>query len=208
MASDLATLLDLGRLAAQVAQVVQLRATDVTAGDDLDLLEDRRVEREGPLDTHAEGDLADGEGTADAGALHANDDALELLYAGTAALDDLYVDVHGVAGAEVGDVVALEGIAELGDDVGHGLSSRVPQVSRGIECSTVAQSWWPAAPRSPCGRSSSQTPRTIPGAILRPTGPTSKSARRDGVRRNRSPAPQRRRLTSRVTPGDSSPAGR
>src|SRR4051794_39623013 len=67
--SHLAPLLDLGGLPTQVAEVVQLRPADVTTGHDLDLLEDRRVEREGSLDTDAEGDLADGEGTADAGTL-------------------------------------------------------------------------------------------------------------------------------------------
>ena len=39
-ARGVALLLDLGGLAAQVAQVVELRAADVTAGDDLDLLDD------------------------------------------------------------------------------------------------------------------------------------------------------------------------
>src|SRR3954453_1680892 len=46
---DLALLLDLGGLAAQVAKVVELRAPHVTAGDDLDLVDDRGVQREGPL---------------------------------------------------------------------------------------------------------------------------------------------------------------
>src|SRR5215218_2999734 len=49
-----ALLLDLGGLAAQLAEVVQLRAADVTAGDDLDLLDDRGVYREGALHAHAE----------------------------------------------------------------------------------------------------------------------------------------------------------
>src|SRR5450759_4494012 len=57
-----ALLLDLGSLTAQVAQVVQLGATHVTAGDDLDLLDDRAVQREGALDTDAEADLANGVG--------------------------------------------------------------------------------------------------------------------------------------------------
>ena len=64
--SVVATFLDLGGLAAQVAQVVELRAAHVTAGDDLDLLEDRAVQREGALDADAERDLADREGTPDA----------------------------------------------------------------------------------------------------------------------------------------------
>src|SRR3954453_11040461 len=101
--SGLAPLLDLGGLAAQVAQVVQLRAADVTAGDDLDLLEDRGVQREGALDAHAEGDLADGEAAADAAALDADHDALEDLDAGTVPLDDLHVDLDRVTGPEVRD---------------------------------------------------------------------------------------------------------
>src|SRR3954447_3510070 len=109
--SDLAAFLDLGGLPAQVAQVVQLGPADVTAGDDLDLLEDRRVEREGPLDTHAEGDLADGERTADAGAVDTDHDTLEDLDAGPRALDDLDVHLDGVTGAELGKVGTLAGVA-------------------------------------------------------------------------------------------------
>src|SRR5690242_2385703 len=73
----LALLLDLGRLAAQVTQVVELRSADVTARDDLDLGDDRRVHREGALDTDAEADLADREGLPDAAALPADHHALE-----------------------------------------------------------------------------------------------------------------------------------
>src|SRR5688500_1432123 len=104
--SVVALLLDLGGLAAQLAQVVQLGAADVTAGDELDLLEDRAVHREGALDADGEGDLADREGLAHARALAADDDALELLDTGAVALDDANVDVHGVAGAEGRDVGA------------------------------------------------------------------------------------------------------
>src|SRR3954469_23790446 len=73
----LALLLDLGGLAAQLAEVVQLRPADVAAGDDLDPLDDRGVHREGALHADAEADLADGESLADAAALTADDDALE-----------------------------------------------------------------------------------------------------------------------------------
>src|SRR3954469_6687307 len=83
----LALLLDLGGLAAQLAEVVQLRPADVAAGDDLDLLDDRGVHREGPLDAHAEAHLAHGEGLADAAALAADHHALEDLDARAVALD-------------------------------------------------------------------------------------------------------------------------
>src|SRR6187200_27566 len=130
--SRLAALLDLGCLAAQVAEVVELGATDVTAGHDLDGLEDRGVQREGALDADAEGDLADGERAADPRTVDADHDALEDLDTRAAALDDLHVDLDGVTGAEGRDVVALVDIADLGKDVGHVCSSRVPQVSRGF----------------------------------------------------------------------------
>ena len=54
------------------------------------------------------------------------------------------------------------GVAELGDDVAHVLSSRVPQVSRGIGLGVRAV--WPSGPAlaggagPPCGRSPTQTP--------------------------------------------------
>src|SRR3954454_20394919 len=103
---DVALLLDLGGLAAQLAEVVELGPTDVTAGQHLDLLDDRGVHREGALHAHAEADLADGEGLADAAALTADDDALEDLDAGAVALDHPHVHLHGVTRAELGDVVA------------------------------------------------------------------------------------------------------
>src|SRR5215212_3397466 len=103
---DVALLLDLGGLAAQLAEVVQLRPADVATRDDLDLLDDRGVHREGALHADAEADLAHGEGLADAAALTADDDALEDLDARAVALDHADVDLHGVPGAEVGDVVA------------------------------------------------------------------------------------------------------
>ena len=70
------------------------------------LADDRRVDREGALDADAEADLADGEGLADAVALAADDDALEDLDALAGALDHPDVHLEGVAGREVGDVVA------------------------------------------------------------------------------------------------------
>src|SRR5699024_7582626 len=75
--SALAALLDAGLLAPGVAEVVQLRAADVTADHDLDLLEDRRVKREGALDPDAEGDLPDREGPSDAVPVDTQHDPLE-----------------------------------------------------------------------------------------------------------------------------------
>src|SRR5690606_34254481 len=100
----LATLPDLGGLAVQVAEVVQLRTTHVTALDNLDLGDVRRVHRERTLHADTEGDLAHGEGLADTTALAADDHAFEHLVALAVALDDADVDLQRVARAKVGDV--------------------------------------------------------------------------------------------------------
>src|SRR5690606_6301023 len=109
----LALLPDAGLLAREVAQVVQLRAAHVTAGDDLDLVDGRGVHGEHALHADAEGDLADAEGLAHAVALAANDVALEDLDTGAVALDDLHVHLDVVAGAEGGHVLAQRGLVEL-----------------------------------------------------------------------------------------------
>jgi hypothetical protein len=62
----------------------------------------------------------------------ADDDTLELLDTRAAALDDLHVDVDGVTGTEGRDVGAKGAADELVEHVGHDVSSRLPQVSRGI----------------------------------------------------------------------------
>ena len=52
----------------------------------------------------------------------ADADALEDLDTGAVALDDLDVDLEGVAGAEIGNVVADARGGERVDDVGHAWS--------------------------------------------------------------------------------------
>ena len=91
-----AALADAGALADATAQVVELRAPDVAAGGDLDLLDLRRVERERALDADAEGLLADREGLAHPLALALDHDALEDLRTAARALDDLEVDLDAV----------------------------------------------------------------------------------------------------------------
>ena len=61
--------LDLGGLAHAAAQVIELRPPYVTSGDDLDLGQDRRVDRERALDADTETELAHREGFAGAGTL-------------------------------------------------------------------------------------------------------------------------------------------
>src|SRR3954447_17744611 len=107
--------LDLRRFPDPVAQVVELRPADVAARDDLDLGEDRRVHREGPLDADSEADLAHGEGLPGTAALAADDRALEDLDPLARALDHTDVDLQAVAGSELGFVVAQLGAV---DEVG------------------------------------------------------------------------------------------
>ena len=104
--SELPLLLDLGPLPDTVAQVVELGSADVTTGPDLDAVDDRRVDREGPLNPNTEAELADCEGLTDSAALALDDHALEQLDPLAVALDNTDVHLEGVAGAEVGNIVA------------------------------------------------------------------------------------------------------
>lgn len=116
----LAALLDAGSLAAQVAHVVQLRATYVTLADDLNLLQVRGVYREGTLNTDTEGNLADRERLTDAVTLTTNDEASEDLGTGNRTLDNLDVYVEGIARTEVRDIVAqLACVYKINNAVAH-----------------------------------------------------------------------------------------
>src|SRR6516165_12056664 len=57
-----ALLFDLGFLAAQLSQVVELGAPHITAGHDLDVVDIRRMQREGSLHAYAVALLAHREG--------------------------------------------------------------------------------------------------------------------------------------------------
>src|SRR5689334_1583004 len=70
-------LLDLGSLAPEIAEVVELGAADIAPGHDLDPVQRRAVDRVGALDPDPEADLANREGLAQAGTLAPDDDALE-----------------------------------------------------------------------------------------------------------------------------------
>src|SRR4051812_830821 len=116
--AQVAALADAGALADAAAQVVELGPADVAAGGHLDLLDLRRVHREGALDADAEALLAHGEGLADPVALALDDDALEDLRTATRALDDLEMHAHAVAGLEPRDPPKLRAF-EAFDDAAH-----------------------------------------------------------------------------------------
>ena len=65
------------------------------------------MNREGTLNADTEGNLTDSEGLTDAGALTTDADALEELRTLVVALDNLYVNVEGIAWAEGRDIVCL-----------------------------------------------------------------------------------------------------
>jgi len=93
-------------LAAKSAQVVELGATDVTAADELDVVNDRRVDRELTLDADLERNLADVEGLANAVPVTADNNTLENLDSAAVTFNDVYVNLYRVTDAEVGDVAA------------------------------------------------------------------------------------------------------
>ena len=102
-----ALLADAGLLAGEATKVVELRTANVTARNDLDLLDRRSVNREDTLDADAERDLADAEGFLDAAALASDDVALEHLDTRAVTFNNLHVHLDVVASAEIGNV-ALE----------------------------------------------------------------------------------------------------
>src|SRR4029453_2600800 len=91
---------DAGRLAAQLAQVIQLGATPLAAAHHLDRVDHRRHHREHALHAFAVGNLADGEALVEPAAGTADADAFIGLHAGALPFDHLDVDDHGIAGAE------------------------------------------------------------------------------------------------------------
>src|SRR3954471_3846961 len=116
---------DAGRLAAAVAQVIELGAADLAAAHHLDGVDQRRVDREYALHALAVGNLADREALVEPAARARDAHALVGLHAGALAFLDLDVDGHGVARLEIGDLLVEPGdlfLFEGLDDV-HGQSS-------------------------------------------------------------------------------------
>src|SRR5882724_6508842 len=91
---------DAGRLAAQVAQVIQLGAAHLAAAHHLDRVDHRRHHREYAFDAFTVGDLAHRKTLVEPAAGTADADAFIGLHARAVAFDHLDVDDHGVAGSE------------------------------------------------------------------------------------------------------------
>src|SRR5512135_2364450 len=104
--STFALLPDPPRLAGEPAQVGELRAADLPLPHHLHRPHARPVQREDPLHAHARGPLPHRERLADPAAEPPPAHALERLEALLLPLLDAHHHLHGVAGAEIGQVLA------------------------------------------------------------------------------------------------------
>lgn len=110
-------LFDLRSLTGPVAKVIELSPANNTVANDLDMADTGAVVGEGSLNTDAVAYAANGEGLADAAALHLDDDAFKVLKPLAVAFNDLNVNTHGVADLELGEVGTKLLFFELSDDV-------------------------------------------------------------------------------------------
>lgn len=110
-------LFDLRSLTGPVAKVIELSPANNTMANDLDMADTGAVVGEGSLNTDAVAYAANGEGLADAAALHLDDDAFKVLKPLAVAFNDLNVNTHGVADLKLGEVGTKLLFFELSDDV-------------------------------------------------------------------------------------------
>src|SRR3954467_13604383 len=106
MRSALALLPDSGGLAAQRAEVIQLRAAHPSPANQLDRGDRGAVDREEALDSHTRRDLADRKGLADAATPLGDDDPLERLKTLLVALADANHDPDRISRIECRNVRA------------------------------------------------------------------------------------------------------
>src|ERR1700738_4275128 len=104
---------DAGRLAAQIAQVIEFRAAHLAAAHHLDRIDHRRHHREDAFHAFAVGNLAHRKALVEACAGAADADAFIGLHARAVAFDHLDVDDHGIAGSEIRNLLAGGQFVEL-----------------------------------------------------------------------------------------------
>ena len=97
------TFADLGSLATKIAEVVKLRAANISAANDFKLLDNRSVHGEGALYADAVRDLANRESFASARTRATNDDALEDLDTALGTFDNTHVNLEFIARAKCRD---------------------------------------------------------------------------------------------------------
>src|SRR6185436_2623335 len=172
--------LDAGGLAFELAQIVEARPPDLATGDDLDLLDARRVQREDALDADAVGDLADRERGARPAAMLADHDALEDLHALLVAFLDQRVNADAVSGAEIGQIGAPILALDLGQK--RVLAHRKVRIPRRPEDGSQVR------PVSSSPDSSSFCSSSVSGWAARRSGRSARVRRTEARRRQRSMA--------------------
>jgi hypothetical protein len=100
-----ALLANLCGLAAKLTQVIKLCTSNVSARDDLNPLENWGVYRPGALYANLEGNFTNCEGLANPVAGATDYDSLEKLNTAATTLNDVYVNLDGITGSEVWNVV-------------------------------------------------------------------------------------------------------
>ena len=115
----LSSFLNLGCLAAELTQIVELRATDLTTADNGDAVDAGAVQRERALDANAIGRAANGERFANGTVAAGDDHAFEGLQTLAGALNNLHLNADGVADCELGDVGLELGALDGTDDLIH-----------------------------------------------------------------------------------------
>lgn len=115
-----ALLANLCRLTAKLAKVVQLGAANISAANELDVVDDGRVNGELSLNSNLERHLTNAECFANSVTGARNDDTLEYLNTASGTFDDVDVNLDVVSDSEVGNVGAqrrcVNGIKLLHDD--------------------------------------------------------------------------------------------
>ena len=99
-------LLDACRLSSEVAEVVQLRATNSAPANDDDCCDHGAMRRENALDANSAGDFANREGLADSATAAGEANAFERLEALFVTFFDANIDANSVTGAEWRQIAA------------------------------------------------------------------------------------------------------
>src|SRR5687767_12578569 len=177
-----------GSLALEIAEEVQLCPAHFRRPHDFHLLNDRRMQREDPLDPLAERHFAHRERGTHAAAVHPDDDAFEHLDALFVALAHLHVHFHGVSGLHLRPFGHLCFLYDVNRAHGR-LPSSLPSTRAGF----------PALPRQARRRPADRA--AAPASAPAPAAYATYESRRDG------PKPARREPSSLETPRGACSAG-
>ena len=111
--------LDLGSLALQIAQVVQLGTTHLTTTDHFDVINAGAVQRESTLNADAVRNTANGERFTDAAITLSHHSAFKSLKTLAATFHNLHVNANGVTDVELGQIGAELSLLDGTNDLTH-----------------------------------------------------------------------------------------